>query len=291
MCTRSTNAAARSGSPACAGSTPVGTLTANLPSCSDCCFDHLFVLVEEREQRGVLGLVRLARQQDLVEPIEPRRVVAAGFADAPGPPAPATIRTRVAVVERQRLQRRRRHVALAVHLLRRGHVERLEHRIGDAAPREDIEAAAVVVLRSPSTCSRDCRRSVAGHRREDAGAADRRVEQAAAASSESRICSASRRWRGNAPSSLLSGSAANASSRWCRRLPVDARQQNLAVQRFHAPAARDELLGEIVEQLGVRRCCAGVAEVADRWHDAAAEVLRPDAVRRTRARSADSSGS
>ena len=53
----------------------------------------------------------------------------------------------IAVVERQRLKRRRRHVALAVDLLRIRHVECFEQRIGQAAPREDVEAAPRVILR------------------------------------------------------------------------------------------------------------------------------------------------
>ena len=159
MCTRSTKAEARSGSPACAGSMPVGHVDGELAVAQRLLLEHFFVLVEEREQRAALGLVRLAREQDLVEPVEARRVVAARFANHAARERLRRFEHDVAVVQRQRLQRRRRHVALAVHLLRGRHVERLEHRVGDAAPREDVEAAAVVVLRAASTCSSDCPRS------------------------------------------------------------------------------------------------------------------------------------
>jgi hypothetical protein len=50
------------------------------------------------------------------------------------------------------------------------------------------------------------------------------------------------------------------------------------MHRFHAPAARDELGGQPVEQFGVRRRFAHLAEVARRAHDALAEVMLPDAV-------------
>mgnify|MGYP000541241303 CR=1 FL=1 len=52
----------------------------------------------------------------------------------------------------------------------------------------------------------------------------------------------------------------------------------VATLMLQAPAAFGELHGQPVEQLGVRREVALVAEVVLRLHDPAAEVLLPDAV-------------
>jgi hypothetical protein len=45
---------------------------------------------------------------------------------------------------------------------------------------------------------------------------------------------------------------------------------------FDAPAALHELDRQIVEQLRMRRLLAHLAEVVERRHDAAAEMVRPD---------------
>ncbi len=63
-----------------------------------------------------------------------------------------------------------------------------------------------------------------------------------------------------------------------RRLAVGRRQQDLALQFLDAPAVLHELGREVVQQLGVGRLDAHLAEVADRFDDAVAEHLRPLAV-------------
>ena len=48
--------------------------------------------------------------------------------------------------------------------------------------------------------------------------------------------------------------------------------------RFSSPAAVHQFAGEIIEQLGMRRLDAGVAEVAGRCDDAAAEMMLPQSI-------------
>src|SRR5205085_11337077 len=61
------------------------------------------------------------------------------------------------------------------------------------------------------------------------------------------------------------------------RLLVRRRQQDFAVQRLDRPAG-GEALRQVVEQLGVRRRLAELAEVARGADEALAEVVLPDAV-------------
>ena len=56
------------------------------------------------------------------------------------------------------------------------------------------------------------------------------------------------------------------------------RQHQRADQPLHRPAVFHEAGGQVVEQLGVRRQLADVAEVVDRAHQAGAEQVVPDAV-------------
>src|SRR5437762_2207269 len=63
-----------------------------------------------------------------------------------------------------------------------------------------------------------------------------------------------------------------------RRLLIHVRVHDQAMHRFDAPALTDELDGQPVEELGMRRPCAGGAEVARRRDEAAAEMIVPDPV-------------
>ena len=60
--------------------------------------------------------------------------------------------------------------------------------------------------------------------------------------------------------------------------PVGARQHDLPVQGLDGPAARAELLCEVIKQLGMGRWFALFAEIVRRRHEAAAEMVLPDAI-------------
>jgi len=91
---------------------------------------------------------------------------------------------------------------------------RFEQRIGNAAPGEDVEASPVEILRILGHFPKSSGVEICRHWRKHAGAAHFVVKLPEATSSESRISSASRRLRGNTASSLFSGSALCASSRY-----------------------------------------------------------------------------
>ncbi len=63
-----------------------------------------------------------------------------------------------------------------------------------------------------------------------------------------------------------------------RRLPVRGREQDFAMQLLQAPPFRDETPRQPVEQLGMRRLLAELAEIVRGADDAAAEVVGPDAI-------------
>ena len=90
------------------------------------------------------------------------------------------------------------------------------------------------------------------------------------ASSRSRICRASRRLPGRA----------RQVGPGLRRLPVGRRGDDQPVHRLQAPARRDELGGQPVEQLGMRRRRPLRAEVVLGLDQAPAEVRLPDPVDR-----------
>ena len=54
-----------------------------------------------------------------------------------------------------------------------------------------------------------------------------------------------------------------------RRLPIGGRQHHHAVNRLQAPAAIDQLAGEPIEELGVRRIVSHRTEVVAGGDDAA----------------------
>ena len=62
------------------------------------------------------------------------------------------------------------------------------------------------------------------------------------------------------------------------RHPVRVREHDQPVQVLEAPAVVDQVAGEEVEQLGVGRLLALLAEVVGRAHDRPPEVPAPDAV-------------
>src|SRR6185436_7692842 len=67
-------------------------------------------------------------------------------------------------------------------------------------------------------------------------------------------------------------------ARHARRLPVRRRGQDQSLELLHAPAARDELEREPVEELGMRRALALRAEVLARRDEPAPEDALPRAV-------------
>ena len=62
------------------------------------------------------------------------------------------------------------------------------------------------------------------------------------------------------------------------RLHVDGAGHDQLVDRFELPAVLDQLAGEIIEQLGMRRRIALDAEIVRRADDAAAHVVLPEAI-------------
>ena len=61
-------------------------------------------------------------------------------------------------------------------------------------------------------------------------------------------------------------------------LPVNARHHDQLGQLLHGPAIVHELRGQPVQQFGMRRHAAAMAEIAGRRHQALPEVILPDAV-------------
>ena len=61
-------------------------------------------------------------------------------------------------------------------------------------------------------------------------------------------------------------------------LPIRGRHHDQSMQFLDRPAALHELDGQPIEQLGMRRPCAAVAEIVRRRDEARAEMLLPDAV-------------
>jgi hypothetical protein len=113
----------------------------------------------------------------------------------------------LAVVQRERLQRRGGDVALAVHLLREAMSKVSQHRVGHAAAAEDVEAAAVPVVRVPGHPTEIAGVESLWYGREYAGPPILSLSLPEASSSESRISSASSAGAEIHASSLFSGSA------------------------------------------------------------------------------------
>ena len=94
----------------------------------------------------------------------------------------------------------------------------------------------------------------------------------------SRIASASSRRSGIAGQQAVVGIDRRAPRAGGARLPVDRRGQDQAVQRLGAPARAHQLGGQELEQLGMSRRRAGVAQVVGRGGQAGAEMVLPDPV-------------
>src|SRR5208283_161932 len=190
----------------------------------------------------------------------------------------------VAVDERQSLQRGRRHIALAVDLLRVRHVEGFEQGIGQAAPSEDVKAAARIVLRVLRGGPRRIRIEIAAPGevswdwREHARAADLLVELAG--SDEDRVANLFRleTLAREHRDKLAVGIGLGDFLAGVRRLAIGGGKQNLAMQILHVPTIRHESGSQVVEQLLIARLVARLAEIADRGDDALAEILVPDTV-------------
>src|SRR5690606_35102112 len=65
---------------------------------------------------------------------------------------------------------------------------------------------------------------------------------------------------------------------FCRGLSVYTRQQNFAVQFFHAPIVFNEVAREVIQQLRVCRLLPSPTKITWRSNYAAIEILRPDPV-------------
>ena len=98
------------------------------------------------------------------------------------------------------------------------------------------------------------------------------------ASIASRIASASSRRGGRRQKQRLSGSAGARAASASAALHVDGAGHDQLVDRLEPPAVADQLAGQPVEQLGMRRRLPLLAEVARRGDDPAAEVVLPEPV-------------
>ena len=119
---------------------------------------------------------------------------------------------------------------------------------------------------------------LAGNRRADARPA--RLEIQAAADGQDRVADLLGRQPAHRepPEPAVARVLGQARRRRPRRHAVGAREQDQPVHPLDPPAAVHELGGQPVEQFGMRRRLAELAEVVGRGHDAPAEVVLPEPV-------------
>ena len=143
-------------------------------------------------------------------------------------------------------------------------------RVGHGEVEGAVDAVEVLTVDEP--IERAPRRERRRFDRRRTGRRNRGPSEPETARTESRIDSKSSRWRLNRQSRRFSGSRGQLGWPRLALLLVRAREHDPPVQRLDRPAGLDELAGQVVEQLGMRRRVAAQPEVAGRADQSLAEM-------------------